>query len=118
MHGSCTTLNIFKSGLFAAVVTTFVVQSSQALQPDNAEISANLLFEMIAIQRAVASGSSVGDIAASELRPGTVTASSLDYWVNRLWYLSLLLGLFAVPGFYCAGVALCTFPVAHRKLSF
>ncbi|KAL1716145.1 hypothetical protein EV715DRAFT_293467 [Schizophyllum commune] len=83
------------SGLFAAVVTTFVVQSSQALQPDNAEISANLLFEMIAIQRAVASGSSVGDIAASELRPGTVTASSLDYWVNRLWYLSLLLGLFA-----------------------
>lgn len=23
-----------------------------------------------------------------------------------------------VPGFYCAGVALCTFPVAHSKLSF
>ncbi|KAI5829731.1 hypothetical protein K523DRAFT_416504 [Schizophyllum commune Tattone D] len=83
------------SGLFAAVVTTCVVQSSQALQPDHAEISASLLSEMIAVQRAMANRSPVNDVPPSKLQPGAVTASALDYWTNRLWYLSLLLTLFA-----------------------
>ncbi|KAL1700523.1 hypothetical protein EV121DRAFT_213990 [Schizophyllum commune] len=83
------------SGLFAAVVTTFVVQLSQSLQPDYAEINAALLVEMVAVQRAMAKGESVDDVRRSKLGPGDVTASGLDYWASRFWYLSLLLGLFA-----------------------
>ncbi|KAL1685520.1 hypothetical protein GGG16DRAFT_34347, partial [Schizophyllum commune] len=83
------------SGLFAAVVTTFVVRLSQSLQPDYAEISAALLVEMVAVQRAMAKGESVDDVRPSKLGPGDVTASGLDYWASRFWYLSLLLGLFA-----------------------
>ncbi|KAL1749719.1 hypothetical protein FB107DRAFT_280392 [Schizophyllum commune] len=83
------------SGLFAAVVTSFVVQSSQALQPDHAQIGASLLVEMIAVQRAIANGSPVDDVPSSKLELDTVTASALDYWTNRFWYLSLILGLLA-----------------------
>ncbi|KAI5885711.1 uncharacterized protein SCHCODRAFT_02644168 [Schizophyllum commune H4-8] len=83
------------SGLFAAVVTTCLTQSSQALQPDHAEIGAALLSELIAVQRAIASGTPVSEIPPSALQPKDVTASSLDFWTNRFWYFSLLLGLFA-----------------------
>ncbi|KAK0240048.1 hypothetical protein EDD85DRAFT_788218 [Armillaria nabsnona] len=55
--------------LFSAVVTTFVVQTSQSLQVDYAEISANLLFEIINIQRALASGISSDIVAPSPLNP-------------------------------------------------
>ncbi|KAL1743337.1 hypothetical protein HDZ31DRAFT_41170, partial [Schizophyllum fasciatum] len=84
------------TGLFSAVLTTFVVQTSQSLQPDHAEISVALLTELVAIQRAMASGVSVDSIPASDIGVGTVTASVLDYWGNRFWFLSLALSLFAV----------------------
>ncbi|KAI5885678.1 uncharacterized protein SCHCODRAFT_02644074 [Schizophyllum commune H4-8] len=83
------------SGLFAAVVSAFVVQSSQALQPDHAKIGVALLSELIALQRAVTNGSPVVDVPSARVTPDTVTATALDYWTNRLWYLSLLLGLLA-----------------------
>ncbi|KAI5829726.1 hypothetical protein K523DRAFT_416499 [Schizophyllum commune Tattone D] len=50
---------------------------------------------MVAVQRAMAKGESVDDVRPSKLGPGDVTASGLDYWASRFWYLSLLLGLFA-----------------------
>ncbi|KAL1751612.1 hypothetical protein FB107DRAFT_185945, partial [Schizophyllum commune] len=40
------------AGLFSAVVMTLVVQSSTALKPDYAQISASLMIELIGIQRA------------------------------------------------------------------
>ncbi|KAL1677194.1 hypothetical protein EV122DRAFT_279317 [Schizophyllum commune] len=83
------------TGLFSAVVTTFVVQSSQALQPDYAQISVTLLAEMMALQRAWASGSSIDDVPRSSLALDAVTASSLDYWCNGLWYTSLALSMSA-----------------------
>ncbi|KAL1761313.1 hypothetical protein FB107DRAFT_269303 [Schizophyllum commune] len=81
------------AGLFSSVVTTFVVQSSQALQPDYARISVSLLSEMIAIQRAWADGALVSDIPRTRISLGAVSASGLDYWCNGLWFMSLALSL-------------------------
>ncbi|KAI4522684.1 hypothetical protein K525DRAFT_283499 [Schizophyllum commune Loenen D] len=83
------------AGLFSAVVTTFVVQSSQALQPDYAQISVSLLAEMLAMQRAWATGSSIDDVPRSSLALDAVSASALDYWCNGLWYISLSLSMSA-----------------------
>ncbi|TFY53385.1 hypothetical protein EVG20_g10139, partial [Dentipellis fragilis] len=42
------------AGLFSAVVSTFVVQTSQSLQPDYSQVSAILLTELIDLQRTIA----------------------------------------------------------------
>ncbi|PBK97105.1 hypothetical protein ARMGADRAFT_1010604 [Armillaria gallica] len=82
------------AGLFSAVVTTFVVQTSQSLQAGYTEISANLLFEMINIQRAIASGASLDTVAASPLNSNTTFISSTtSIWVTGLWFTSLALSL-------------------------
>ncbi|PBK78431.1 hypothetical protein ARMSODRAFT_947339 [Armillaria solidipes] len=82
------------AGLFSAVVTTFVAQTSQSLQADYTEMSADLLFEMISIQRAIASGASLDTVAASPLNPNTMfIASTTSIWVNGLWFTSLALSL-------------------------
>ncbi len=83
-----------QAGLFSAVVTTFVAQTSQSLQADYTEMSANLLFEMINIQRAIASGASLDTVAPSPLNPNTTfIASTTSIWVNGLWFTSLALSL-------------------------
>ncbi|PBK78433.1 hypothetical protein ARMSODRAFT_1011012 [Armillaria solidipes] len=82
------------AGLFSAVVTTFVAQTSQSLQADYTEMSANLLFEMINIQRAIASGASLDTVTPSPLNPNvTFIASTTSVWVNGLWFTSLALSL-------------------------
>ncbi|KAK0483863.1 hypothetical protein IW261DRAFT_985256 [Armillaria novae-zelandiae] len=82
------------AGLFSAVVTTFVAQTSHSLQADYTEMSANLLFEMINIQRAIASGASLDAVAPSPLNPNIAfIASTTSVWVNGLWFTSLALSL-------------------------
>ncbi|KAK0470836.1 hypothetical protein IW261DRAFT_922344 [Armillaria novae-zelandiae] len=82
------------AGLFSAVVTTFVAQTSQSLQADYTQISASLLFEIVLIQRAVANGSSLDNIPVSPLNPYTkFTPATTDVWVNGLWFMSLSLSL-------------------------
>ncbi|KAK0421867.1 hypothetical protein EV421DRAFT_1952004 [Armillaria borealis] len=82
------------AGLFSAIVTTFVAQTSQSLQADYTEMSANLLFEMINIQRAIASSASLDTVAPSPLNPNiTFIASTTSVWVNGLWFTSLALSL-------------------------
>ncbi|KAK0442855.1 hypothetical protein EV421DRAFT_550850 [Armillaria borealis] len=82
------------AGLFSAVVTTFVAQTSQSLQPDYAAMSASLLYESVLIQRAIANGSSVNSITPSPLNPSiTFVPAITDVWVNGLWFTSLFLSL-------------------------
>ncbi|PBK78429.1 hypothetical protein ARMSODRAFT_40868 [Armillaria solidipes] len=82
------------SSVLSVVVTTFVTQTSQSLQADYTEMSANLLFEMINIQRAIAGGASLDTVAASPLNPNTMfIASTTSIWVNGLWFTSLALSL-------------------------
>ncbi|KAK0445326.1 uncharacterized protein EV420DRAFT_972512 [Desarmillaria tabescens] len=82
------------AGLFSAVVTTFVAQTSQSLQVDYSEMSAFLLYEMVNIQRAIASGVAVDSVSASPLNPTTIfIPSASDRYVNGLWFTSLSLSL-------------------------
>ncbi len=83
-----------KAGLFSAVVTTFVAQTYQNLQVDYAAMSASLLFELVLVQRAIANGSSVDNIAPSQLSPNIAfVPATTDVWVNGLWFTSLFLSL-------------------------
>ncbi|KAF9061068.1 hypothetical protein BDP27DRAFT_1338691, partial [Rhodocollybia butyracea] len=82
------------AGLFSAVVTSFLVQASENLQVDFTEVSANLLYELIAVQRAVANGISTNAVPASPLNPSTkFVPSTLDVWLNGLWAVSLSFSL-------------------------
>ncbi|SJL12124.1 uncharacterized protein ARMOST_15545 [Armillaria ostoyae] len=82
------------AGLFSAVVTTFVVQTSQSLQADYAQASASLLFELLLVQRAIASGSPVDTVPVSSLNPQTTfVPAATNVWVNGLWFTSLFLSL-------------------------
>ncbi|PBL00240.1 hypothetical protein ARMGADRAFT_1072614 [Armillaria gallica] len=82
------------AGLFSAVVTTFVVQTSQSLQPDYAAMSASLLYESVLVQRAIANGSPLTAIPPSPLNPTIAfVPATTDVWVNALWFTSLFLSL-------------------------
>ncbi len=75
-------------------MTTFVVQTSQSLQPDYAAMSASLLYESVLVQRAIANGSPVNSIAPSPLNPTIAfVPAATDIWVNGLWFTSLFLSL-------------------------
>ncbi|PBK71083.1 hypothetical protein ARMSODRAFT_883898, partial [Armillaria solidipes] len=76
------------AGLFSAVLTTFVVQTSQNMQPDYNQASTLLLFEILRVTILNGSQSSI---------PSSPTAFSSptrsDEWVNSLWFVSLTLSL-------------------------
>ncbi|KAK0227461.1 hypothetical protein EDD85DRAFT_776853, partial [Armillaria nabsnona] len=76
------------AGLFSAVLTTFVVQTSQSMQPDYNQASAILLLEIL---KATASNGSQISIPSSPTDFFSVSRS--DEWVNSLWFTSLTLSL-------------------------
>ncbi|KIY68960.1 hypothetical protein CYLTODRAFT_350511, partial [Cylindrobasidium torrendii FP15055 ss-10] len=78
------------AGLFAGVLTTFVAQTSQSLAPDNAAITVSLLTELVAVQRASATGAALADIPTADTAPAIART---DIWVNALWFTALALSL-------------------------
>ncbi|PBK88552.1 hypothetical protein ARMGADRAFT_937155, partial [Armillaria gallica] len=76
------------AGLFSAVLTTFVVQTSQSMQPDYNQASAILLLEIL---KTTASNGSQISIPSSPTDFFSVSRS--DEWVNSLWFVSLTLSL-------------------------
>ncbi|KAL1698455.1 hypothetical protein EV121DRAFT_164677, partial [Schizophyllum commune] len=86
--------NTMQAGLFSAVVTTFVAQSSQALSPDYAQITASLVYELVLMQRAADSDSGEPrNVPMSPLSFNSETHQPTDIWVNALWLVSLTLSL-------------------------
>ncbi|KAG6864193.1 hypothetical protein C0993_009264, partial [Termitomyces sp. T159_Od127] len=81
------------AALFSAVVTTFVAQTSQSLQPDNVQIIAALLYENIQVLRAAGNRTTIDAIPMATLAPGSRTYSLTDLWVNGLFFTSLALSL-------------------------
>ncbi|KAK0457172.1 uncharacterized protein EV420DRAFT_1335897, partial [Desarmillaria tabescens] len=82
------------AGLFSAVVTTFVAQTSQNLRVDYGQVTASLLFELIDVQRAAANGSLVNNIPRSGLTPfSDFRPTTSDSLVNGLWFTSLSFSL-------------------------
>ncbi|KAF9019574.1 hypothetical protein BDZ89DRAFT_1207202 [Hymenopellis radicata] len=53
-----TVLLVF-AGLFSAVVTAFLIQAADKLEPDYVQLSSSILFEILVVQRALANGSAV-----------------------------------------------------------
>ncbi|TFK99487.1 hypothetical protein BDV98DRAFT_510371, partial [Pterulicium gracile] len=84
------------AGLFSAVVSALVSQAPTALQLDYAQVTAALMIESIAVQRAIATGSPVNDVKTSPLDTDSfdyATSSTADRWVNALWFTSLAFSL-------------------------
>ncbi|KAI5830384.1 hypothetical protein K523DRAFT_372222 [Schizophyllum commune Tattone D] len=94
LNGTLDVLMVF-AGLFSAVVTTFVAQSSQALNPlaDYAQMTTSLLYELTRLQRAMATGASIEDIPDFQASSTPNTYALTDVWVNGLWLVSLTLSL-------------------------
>lgn len=85
-----------QAGLFSAVVTTFVVQTSQSLTPDWGQTSASLLTELVALQRAAAENIPISDVPRSPMNSTTQFSIDLSTRaVNVLWFTSLALSLSA-----------------------
>ncbi|KAJ3768966.1 hypothetical protein FB446DRAFT_791845 [Lentinula raphanica] len=78
------------AGLFSAVVTTFVVQTSQALSVDYATVSASYLGEISAILRANGNISTISQIPTTDM---TFSPTTGDIWVNGIWFTSLIIAL-------------------------
>ncbi|KAJ7847445.1 hypothetical protein B0H14DRAFT_2274313, partial [Mycena olivaceomarginata] len=81
------------AGLFSAVVTTFLVQVSEILQPDYTQISASILYELLVVQRAIGNGSAISLTPLAPSPSADFTPSTAITWVNGLWYASLTLSL-------------------------
>ncbi|KAK0220542.1 hypothetical protein IW262DRAFT_1033733 [Armillaria fumosa] len=82
------------AGLFSAVVTTFVAQTSQSLQVDYSQVTASLLLELIDVQRATANGSLVNNVPRSGFIPlSDFCPTTSDSFVNGLWFTSLSFSL-------------------------
>ncbi|PBK83022.1 hypothetical protein ARMGADRAFT_945592, partial [Armillaria gallica] len=92
-RGEVNILLVF-AGLFSAIVSAFIVQSSGSLRPDYQQLSAYLLFDLINVQRALSNGTSLDNIITSGADPtAPFTPKSLDSWVNGLWFASLAFSL-------------------------
>ncbi|SJL12478.1 uncharacterized protein ARMOST_15905 [Armillaria ostoyae] len=76
------------AGLFSAVLTTFVVQTSQNMQPDYNQASMLLLFEIL---KATVSNDSQISIPPSPT--SFFSPNRSDEWMNSLWFVSLTLSL-------------------------
>ncbi|KAF8906135.1 hypothetical protein CPB85DRAFT_1224238, partial [Mucidula mucida] len=83
------------AALFSAVVTTFVTQTCQSLQVDQAQVGNSLLSEMIGIQRTMLLVMVHGPEAVKVVQPALTSfpTNVSDFWVNGLWFASLGLSL-------------------------
>ncbi|KAJ3554692.1 hypothetical protein NM688_g2977 [Phlebia brevispora] len=83
------TLLVF-AGLFSAVLTAFVVVSYPSLQPDNSQVSIDLLMGISTqLSSFTVSGGYVNSTASSA-SPAPFQAASSAVAINSLWFLSLV----------------------------
>ncbi|KAJ3832308.1 hypothetical protein F5878DRAFT_729394 [Lentinula raphanica] len=78
------------AGLFSAVITTFIAQTSQALSVDNTSLSVSFDKTITAILQANGNSSIISQIPATDTSFSPATG---DIWVNGLWFTSLTIAL-------------------------
>ncbi|KAJ7595733.1 hypothetical protein C8J56DRAFT_1022286 [Mycena floridula] len=81
------------AALFSGVVTTLLVQTSQAFQPDYAHITTLLLFEQIQLLRAAGNISTINSVPSSFDGQQLAAGTNTDIWINALFIASLSLSL-------------------------
>ncbi|KAF9031979.1 hypothetical protein BDZ89DRAFT_602250 [Hymenopellis radicata] len=82
------------AGLFSAVVSTFVTQTSPNLQVDYNQVTAYIVYDMLRLQQVMMDGLPSSSVTSSGITPTSpVNASRTDAWVNVLWFTSLALSL-------------------------
>ncbi|CAE6379568.1 unnamed protein product [Rhizoctonia solani] len=79
------------AGLFSAVLTAFLVESTSLLEPDQANISISLLLSIAQSQQRMEAG--VSSPTPSSITIPSFKPSNAARWINILWYLSLVLSL-------------------------
>ncbi|KZV60482.1 hypothetical protein PENSPDRAFT_644258, partial [Peniophora sp. CONT] len=85
-NGSTTGILTF-TGLFAATVAAFVIESYKMLQPDSGAQSVALLAQLVAVHNATAV------VPASERSSEPFQAAGAAVLFNSLWFLSLVISL-------------------------
>ncbi|KAH8825791.1 hypothetical protein DL96DRAFT_1530372 [Flagelloscypha sp. PMI_526] len=85
-------LLIFAS-LFSAVITTFVVQTAQALPTNQSVITNHLLVDIATLLRANGNATILSGLPPSNFGPDTSTYKTTDIWINGLFFASLSLSL-------------------------
>ncbi|KAH8825787.1 hypothetical protein DL96DRAFT_1609881, partial [Flagelloscypha sp. PMI_526] len=85
-------LLIFAS-LFSAVITTFVVQTAQALPTDQAVVTNHLLVDIATLLRANGNVTVLAALPPSTFGPDSPTYKTTDIWINGLFFASLSLSL-------------------------
>ncbi|KAK7456361.1 hypothetical protein VKT23_010608 [Stygiomarasmius scandens] len=85
------------AALFSAVVTTFVIKTIEALEPDfgqiTAQVTATFMQEQIQILRAAGNITAINIIPSSTINLDGVPASTKDLWINGFFFASLSLSL-------------------------
>ncbi|KAJ7595743.1 hypothetical protein C8J56DRAFT_1160116 [Mycena floridula] len=82
-----------QAALFSGVVTTLLVQTCQAFQPDYALVTTLLLTEQIQLLRAAGNVSTINSVPSSLNVQQAAAASNADIWINALFIASLSLSL-------------------------
>ncbi|KAH8796265.1 hypothetical protein DL96DRAFT_1479299, partial [Flagelloscypha sp. PMI_526] len=81
------------AGLFSAIVATFVVQTSQSLKPDFAQLSLIVQVEQTALLRAGGNVSLMNAVPLSYISTASPTYTTADLWINGLFFTSLSLSV-------------------------
>ncbi|KAH8800526.1 hypothetical protein DL96DRAFT_1824072 [Flagelloscypha sp. PMI_526] len=81
------------AGLFSAIVAAFVVQTSQALKPNFAQLALSVQLEHVALLRAGGNMSAMASIPSSSTTIETSSYTCADLWVNGLFFTSLSLSM-------------------------
>ncbi|KAK0440458.1 uncharacterized protein EV420DRAFT_1247285, partial [Desarmillaria tabescens] len=92
-HKTIDVLLVF-AALFSAVVTAFVIQASQMMQPDYSAISACQLVELVSLQREAMNITTAPVVSFPPC--GTALSSApfrVNQWVNSIWVVSLTLAM-------------------------
>ncbi|KAJ7595586.1 ankyrin repeat-containing domain protein [Mycena floridula] len=81
------------AALFSGVVTTLLVQTSQAFQPDYAFITTLLLTEQIQLLPAAGNISVINTVPQAPVNQQLGAGTNIDIWINALFIASLSLSL-------------------------
>ncbi|KAJ3886135.1 hypothetical protein GG344DRAFT_91030 [Lentinula edodes] len=88
--GDSLDISLIFAGLFSAVLTTFVAQTSQSLSQDYTQLSALYLAELTLLARASTNSTALANVPVTN---ASFSVTNVDLWVNALWFTSLTVAL-------------------------